>query len=49
MSQFPGPNSGGGWLAGLLVAVGLGAVLWAISPWLIGTVAVVFTWHLFVD
>lgn len=49
MSQFPGPNSGGGWPAGLLVAVGFGSVLWSISPWLFGGVVVVWTWYLFMD
>jgi hypothetical protein len=49
MSQFPGPNPGGGWLSGLLIAVGLGAALWSISPWLFAVAAFVLIWHLLVD
>ena len=32
MSQFPGPGSSGGWLAGLTIVLGLAALAWKIHP-----------------
>lgn len=45
MSRFPGPNREN-WLSRLSVALGLASVLWAISPWLLGVVSLVFFLYL---
>ena len=45
--SFPGPSSGGGWLAFLTIVLGLGYVAWAIHPALLVVLAAGALYYLF--
>jgi hypothetical protein len=47
--SFPGPNSGGGWLAFLTIVLGLGYVAWYIHPILLIVLVAATLYYLFKD